>query len=329
MTDQKLTLSRATEALRLSEGPSQASISKDISIGLSGSSSSRRHNADANQMSLFQASPSPLPLKAYLACALTGLNEKERENIFGISDLIADICKKQRIELFEPRKSTDPVLHANVSPDDVYVNDKSRVLDSDLLIHLCHHPSTGAGEELEFARSALLPIILITPDKVKISRMILGIPSLMMEINYTSFDNLQGQLDNALFDIRPLLEERKIAFANYKINVVGQKIFEIRQSQKLTRGEVAAASHKITEKRISEIESKGDLESNPSLVELREIATILKTTVSEIVEPNFTQQVYIQLKAWTEGREAARNTISEDDHKKLLRALLHRMADNL
>ncbi|ESY21401.1 hypothetical protein X750_15180 [Mesorhizobium sp. LNJC394B00] len=289
----------------------------------------RAPDTDQTQLSLFQSSPSPLPLSAYLASALTGLNEQERENIFSISELISEICSKQDIALFEPRKSTDPVLHSNVLSSDVYTNDKSHVLESDLLIHLCHHPSTGSGEELEFARSALLPIILVAPDKVKVSRMVLGIPSLLMEVNYRSFDDLQSKLENVLFDIRPLLEERKLSFTNYKVNVVGQKILEIRQTQNLTRAEVAKASHKMTERRIAEIESKSDLESNPSLVELREIATILKTTVSEIVEPNFVQQVYIQLKAWTEGREAARTTVSEDDHKKLLRALLHRIADNI
>lgn len=282
-----------------------------------------------NQLSLFQSSPTPLPLNAYLACALTGLEDQARQTIFKISDLIAEICEDNNIDLYQPRKSTDPVEHKDISAIDVYQNDKARVLASDLLVHLCHYPSTGAGAELEFARAALLPILLVSPNDIQISRMVLGIPSLQIEIRYDSFDSLQSQLQNALFDLLPLLEARKLAFSKYKVNLVGNKILEIRQKQNLTRSEVSQASNNLTEGRISEIETKCDLESNPSLVELREIATILKTTVSEVVEPNFARQVLIELKAWTEGREAARDFISADDQKKMLKALLHRMADNL
>jgi transcriptional regulator with XRE-family HTH domain len=281
------------------------------------------------EISVPRASPSPLPLKAYLACALTGLDDVERSNIFAISDLVAEVCAAYGVDLFEPRKHTDPVLHAGVTPFEVYSQDKLHVHEADLLVHLCHHPSTGSGEELEFARAALIPIILVTPTTVKVSRMILGIPSLLLEVNYKDPDDLQTQLGSALLEFRPVIEERKLAFSNYRANVVGQKMIELRQRQGLTRADVANASHKITETRLSEIESSHDLDSNPSLVELREIATILKTTVSELVEPNFAEQVFSQIKAWTEGRQAARGYVSESDQKKMLKALLHRLADNI
>jgi transcriptional regulator with XRE-family HTH domain len=285
----------------------------------------------AGQLSLFQSTPSPLPLSAYLACALTGLKEDQRNYLFKISDVISESCEKVGIELYQPRHSTDPIKHSDVTPSQVYDNDKKEVvLKSDLLIHLADHPSTGVGEELELARAALLPMLLIYPAHVKVSRMVLGIPSLMVHIAYKTIDDLQSQLANCLFDLRPILEERKLAFANYRINVVGQKILEARHGAELTREEVAAASNKIfTEGRLAGIEEQTDLESNPSLVELRVIATILKTTVSELVEPNLAQQVFVQLKAWTEGREAARTFISKDDQTRLVKAMLYRMADKL
>jgi transcriptional regulator with XRE-family HTH domain len=259
---------------------------------------------------------------------LSNVTDAERQLLYQLSDIVSEVCKDADIELYQPRHHTDPKLHADVSSTEVYEKDTNRVLNSDILIHLCHHPSTGAGEELELARAALVPIILIYPDHLKVSRMILGIPSLIIEIVYKDIDDLQSELTNALFDFRPLFEERKLAFSNYKVNVIGDKIREIRQKAQLTREEVVkATSQKFTVDRLRVIEEKTDLESNPSLLELRELATILKTTVSEIVEPNLLQQVFIALKNWTEGREAARTFISAEDQRRIIKAMMHRMAD--
>jgi hypothetical protein len=41
--------------------------------------------------------------------------------------------------------------------------DHDRVVTSDVVIHLCHYASTGAGEELGFAYAALVPIINLAP----------------------------------------------------------------------------------------------------------------------------------------------------------------------
>ena len=69
--------------------------------------------------------------------------------------------------------------------------------------------------------------------------------------------------------------------------------------------------------------------SNPNLIELREVATILKTTVSELIEPNIWQQVFIELKNWQEGKAAARTFISPADQKKIIKGILYRMADQI
>jgi transcriptional regulator with XRE-family HTH domain len=331
MSAKQLSPESAQEALTRHSGLSRNVVplqpgrnEQEQSFPLTGSSP----QADENQLSLFHPSPSPLPLKAYLACALSNVAETERQLLFKISEIVSEICKDAGIELYEPRQHTDPKLHAEASSTSVYETDTSRVLNSDLLIHLCHQPSTGAGEELEIARAALLPIILIYPDHLKVSRMILGIPSLIIQIAYKEIDDLQADLTSALFDFRPLFEERKLAFSNYKVNVVGDKVREIRQKAQLTREEVVSAtSQRITLDRLRMIEENTDLESNPSLLELRELATILKTTVSEIVEPNLLQQVFIALKNWTEGREAARTFISAEDQRKIVKAMMHRMAD--
>jgi transcriptional regulator with XRE-family HTH domain len=286
-------------------------------------------NIDHQALSLLETTPAPLPLNAYLASALTGLSETERQVIFGISDLVSQVCKENGIDLYEPRKRTDPLLHADVSAPDVYAWDKHSVLQSDLLIHLCHHPSTGAGEELEFAQAALLPIILIYPAELKVSRMVLGIPSLVIQIAYKTIEDLQAQLTEVLFGFRPLLEERKLALSRYDVNVIGEKVRELREKLGVTRADIATASKHLTEEVIKNIEEKTDRESNPSLIQLREIATVLKTTVSELVEPDFNQRVLVMLNSWVSDRAAARNTISKNDRNKAVKAILRRLADSI
>ena len=285
--------------------------------------------AEHKPLGLLETTPAPLPLNAYLACALTGLNESERNVIFGISDLVSQVCKEHGIDLYEPRKRTDPLLHADVSAPDVYAWDKHSVLQSDLLVHLCHHPSTGAGEELEFAQAALLPIILIHPADLKVSRMVLGIPSLVLTIAYKTVEDLQAELSEVLFNFRPLLEERKLARAQYDKIIVGEKVRELRERLGLTRAEIANASPHLTEEVQKNIEEKSDRQSNPSLAVLREIATMLKTTVAELVEPDFNQRVLVMLNTWVSDRAAARSSISKSDRNKAIRAVLRRLADSL
>src|ERR1044072_1932479 len=133
-------------------------------------------NEEPGQLLLFHSHPSPLPLEAYLACALTGLSSEQRQFVIHLSDTVAEVCRQLGINLYEPRKKTDPVHNPEVEDNEVFRIDKERVSGSELLIHLCHFPSTGAGEELIIANDALVPIILISHENNRVSRMITGIP---------------------------------------------------------------------------------------------------------------------------------------------------------
>ena len=117
---------------------------------------------ESTQLRLFRPSDTPLPLSAYLACALTGVDADQRSLVFQISDSLSQICREHGIDLYEPRKSTDPVHHPDVEDSEVFRKDRERVLGSDLLVFLGHFPSTGAGQELDFAYSAMLPIVIIS-----------------------------------------------------------------------------------------------------------------------------------------------------------------------
>ena len=285
---------------------------------------------DATQLRLFRPSDVPLPLNAYLACALTGLDTDQRSLIFQISDSLAIICQKHGIELYEPRKSTDPVHHSEVPDYQVFRRDRERVLGSDLLVFLSHYPSTGAGQELDFAYTAMLPIVIISRSSDRISRMVTGIPTLSVQIQYDEPEELRARFDACLDTIKPIVEERKLAFSQYRENIVGQRIRTLREQLGLTRKDVASTIETLTVEGLKRLEESTDDLSNPSLVQLRRMAVVLKTTAADLIEPDMGARVVSFLNEWLEGRQAARySSITEEDSKKVMRRVLLRVVDSL
>jgi transcriptional regulator with XRE-family HTH domain len=250
---------------------------------------------------LVHPQPRPVPLKAYLASALTGLEPIEKSLIIHLSDMVNLVCRSVDIDLYEPRKKTDPVHNADVPNTEVFHIDKERVVASDLLIHLCHFPSTGSGEELGFAHDALVPIILIIRSGQKVSRMITGIPSVKFEIRYNEPEEMREMLEERLREIRPLLEQRRLAKQEHSENIVGAKVKELRLEASLTKEQLAGmVGLEVTA--IRDIEENVDIVSNPSLTHLRLIATALKTTVAELVNPDYTESILSGIQSMLEER---------------------------
>jgi len=282
-------------------------------------------------LSVCRPSDMHLPLKAYLASALTGLEKDQRSLIFHLSDIVSTICEKHGINLYEPRKKTDPVHHPEVHDTKVFTTDREGVLASDLLIYLSHFPSTGAGQELDFAYNAMLPIIVISRDEDTVSRMVTGIPTFNVQIKYSEPEEMRVRLDDCLDTIKPLIEERKLAFAEYDVNIIGKRIKELRTGLGLSKRDIADSIFTITVEELTKLEDNTDKISNPSLVQLRQIAFILKTTVADLVEPDMGGRVISFLNNWLEGRQAARgySSISDEDTKKIMRRVLLRVMDSL
>lgn len=274
-----------------------------------------------------------VPLEAYLASALTGLNGSDRALVFQLSDTIGLVCSDAGIRLYEPRKKTDPVHHAEVPDSEVFHLDRERVIASDLVIFLSHFPSTGAGEELDIAFNALVPILVISHAETKVSRMVTGIPGLVRQISYEEPEDLRSSLAAELAQIRPLLEQRKLALGAYDANIVGDRVRILRQEQGLTRAQIAHATSArapMSEEFLTRLESSTDRDANPSLLQLRELAFALKTTVADLVEPNFEGIVLDRLSRWVGDTSAARfEGMSAKDRNRILRRLLLRMIDSL
>lgn len=271
-----------------------------------------------------------LPLRAYLASALTGLSDEQRRIVFDISDRINQICLEADIELYEPRKKTDPVHNPEVSDAEVFKMDHDRVVTSDLVIHLCHFPSTGAGEELAFAYSSLIPIVLLSPSDQRVSRMITGIPSFKLDIKYLTPEDLHLLLAKRLLEIRPYLEERRLARQQDAINLVGERVRDLRLAACLSREELAGLVG-LTVESVRHLEENVDSVSNPSLTHLRAFATALKTTVAELIVPDLNEYILSQIQSSLYQRVPARfyDLMTPRDRKTLMRRYLYRVLDSL
>jgi transcriptional regulator with XRE-family HTH domain len=271
-----------------------------------------------------------VPLRAYLASALTGLSEEKRNTIFAISDRVNQICLETDIELYEPRKKTDPVHNPGVSDADVFKLDHDRVVTCDLVIHLCHYPSTGAGEELGFAYASLVPIVLLAPGNQRLSRMITGIPSFKLEIRYETPEDLNTLLAKRLLEIRPYLEERRITREQHEVNIVGDRVRDLRLRANLTREELAGRVG-LTAESIRHLEENVDATSNPPLTHLRALAAALKTTVAELIVPDLNEYILSQIQASLYERVPARfyDRMTPRDRNTIMRRYLYRVLDSL
>ncbi len=97
------------------------------------------HSEDT-AMILYQREAAPLRLNAYLASALTSLTSAQMNHLIALSETVASVCAELEIDLYEPRKVTDPVNHPQVPPEDVFTMDRERVHNSDLVVHFADYP---------------------------------------------------------------------------------------------------------------------------------------------------------------------------------------------
>jgi transcriptional regulator with XRE-family HTH domain len=159
-----------------------------------------------------------------------------------------------------------------------------------------------------------------------------GISGLKVEIRYEEPEQLRGLLTERLIELRPWLEQRRLTKRTLAENVVGAKIKQLRIEASLSREELAKRVG-LTADRIEEIEENVDTVSDPSVTTLRLIATELKTTVAELVNPDYEEFILASIRSLlTEKADsvAARfRQISERDRRALLRRFLIRLLHDL
>jgi hypothetical protein len=84
--------------------------------------------------------------------------------------------------------------------------------------------------------------------------MVTGIPSMQILVEYTEPEELSAELSTRLAEVRPVLEQRKLAFSDFDVNLVGDRIRILREGLELTREDVAGSVPHLTPDTLSHIE---------------------------------------------------------------------------
>jgi nucleoside 2-deoxyribosyltransferase len=134
--------------------------------------------------------------RIYISGALTGI-EKPAE-IKAFYEAIGSLCQEIGFQAYVPHLTTDPTNNPDVSARQVFETDKLQVSTSDLVIAYLGLPSFGVGMELAYAEINNIPLILLYERGKNISRFPRGIPTVISEIQFSSYEDALAQLRRIL-----------------------------------------------------------------------------------------------------------------------------------
>ncbi len=218
-------------------------------------------------------------LQAYMACALTTLTEEQRNHVFFLSDCVASVCADFGIDLYEPRKKTDPVNNADIPDHEVYLLDRQKVALSDMMIMLCDYPSNGAGQELEIAGQVGIPVIFLAVRGKRISRMVTGSFAINHVITYDDPDDLKKQLAGMLDELVPAIRDARHRQLG---GTIAQRLKDLRTRRNISPEDLAKQVG-YSPNMVSAIEEMPERVSNAPIILLRRLAVALNSTVGELV----------------------------------------------
>lgn len=124
---------------------------------------------------------------AYISGALSNLANPDE--VKGFYEAIAEVCSRYGLTPHVPHLYTDPVANPDISPREVFENDKSLVMSSDLVIAYVGIPSIGVGMELAYADISGRATILLYEQGRYVSRFPRGMPNLVAEIQFTDYQD--------------------------------------------------------------------------------------------------------------------------------------------
>jgi transcriptional regulator with XRE-family HTH domain len=217
---------------------------------------------------------------AYFASALTSLSAEQKTVLFEEAATVREVCEAHHTFLYEPSHYTDPDLHPELSPERVYEIDRAQVSASHLMILHAGHASFGAGQELEIAGNAGIPVLLLMGKNVRISRMVLGSFARTTPIAFSTVQDLRAQLGHAL----DVTFNALVARAEPPASDIGSRIKERRNKLGLQHSVIAQATG-LSEAAIADLEKDStDHLTNPSLTTIRRLAKVLDTTASYLID---------------------------------------------
>lgn len=140
----------------------------------------------------------PSVKSSYIAGALTCVTGEEGQALRRFFEDLGKACDEIGIKGFVPHLHSDPEVHLDMTPREVYDADTNHILESDVLIADATNPSTGTGGELVFAHERGKPIILLSKKGVPVSRFALGNPAVVYHLEYESYEEACRKVQHIL-----------------------------------------------------------------------------------------------------------------------------------
>lgn len=138
-----------------------------------------------------------LPMRIFFGGPLTDLKNPDKTKAF--YKKLAGVAQANGYEHYWAfLNGTDPVLNPVVSPQEVFQTDLRELEKSDLFIPYVGEPSTGTGQEIEFARNHNIPVYILYEKGTTVTRMVLGDPNIRGKIEFDSEADAMAQLDALL-----------------------------------------------------------------------------------------------------------------------------------
>jgi transcriptional regulator with XRE-family HTH domain len=130
--------------------------------------------------------------KAYLSEPITRCTKRERGRIVTLIGLLEEAIKAApfHVDLYVPSRFSDPTVRQDLKPEHVYLLDRLRIVEADLLLVLADHTSFGVGGEVQMATELSKPIIMFSREK-QLSRFLLGTPANAVRALYGNAYSLQ------------------------------------------------------------------------------------------------------------------------------------------
>lgn len=134
--------------------------------------------------------------RVYVSGVLTG--GESVEELKRLYERIGAVCAKIGCDVYIPHQHTDPVLHSEISPQEVYHTDMREVSRSDLVIAYVGLPSLGVGAEIERAHHSNIDVVILYEEGARVSRLIRGSPAVLCEIPFSSQEKALQELEEML-----------------------------------------------------------------------------------------------------------------------------------
>jgi len=146
-------------------------------------------------------------MRIFFGGPLTDLKDKEGTKRFYVR--MAEVANANNVDSFWAfLNGTDPIKNPDVPSGIVYEADLAELDSSDVMIVYIGEPTTGTGQEIEYAREHGIPVYLFYETGKKITRMLLGSPNVKGKVTFSNQEEALEKLDILIGALKKRFEEK-------------------------------------------------------------------------------------------------------------------------